>query len=93
MRFNPPTKLFECLAAGLPVLASNIRTHTRYITNWQNGLIFEYDGQDLARKLVELSERRIDLARMRECAAATGRKYLWSVVEPRFLDAIKLMDV
>lgn len=92
-RFNPPTKLFEYLTAGLPVLASNIRTHTRYITDWQNGLIFEYDAQDLARKLIELFERPIELARMRESAASAGRKYIWSLVEPRFLDAIKLMDV
>ena len=92
-RFNPPTKLFEYFVAGLPVIVSNIRTHTRYVSDWQNGIIFEYDAQDLARKLMDLSERPNELTKMRKSAALAGREYLWSVVEPRFIEAIKLMDI
>lgn len=90
-RFNPPTKLFEYLVAGLPVLASNIRTHTDYVSHGMNGLIFDYDGDSLAGAFGELWRRRKDLSAMRRRAWESGRRYLWSTIEPVFLEAVASM--
>jgi glycosyltransferase involved in cell wall biosynthesis len=88
-RFNPPTKLFEYLVAGLPVLASNIRTHTQYITNWENGLIFEYGSQYLADAIDSLYVHRSELTTMKNNSALIGKQYLWSKIEPEFMQAIE----
>lgn len=86
--FNPPTKLFEYLVAGIPVLASNIRTHTRYINDWQNGLIFDYDAQSLAHAIFQLHTNKHELPKFKHHAIMSGRQHIWSKIEPVFLDAI-----
>lgn len=84
-RFNPPTKLFEYLVAGLPVLASDINTHTHYISHWGNGLIFEYDAVSLAKAIGTLWQCRDELPALKMRAYESGRPYLWSRIEPEFL--------
>ena len=88
-QFNPPTKLFEYLVAGLPVLASNIRTHTLYIKNWENGLIFDYNSHSLAQALNDLWDMRERLPSMRENAISWSKKYLWENINPQFISAIR----
>jgi glycosyltransferase involved in cell wall biosynthesis len=87
-RFNPPTKLFEYLVAGLPVLGSRIRTHTTYLRDWDNGLIFDYDASAFADALLQLWRRRDALPKMSVIAASGAKCYLWSRIEPQFLKAI-----
>lgn len=88
-RFNPPTKLFEYLVAGLPVLASDIRTHTQYISHGQNGLIFDYDSGSLAQAIQALWERRADLPAFKQRAFDSSTPYLWENIEPVFLQTIE----
>lgn len=88
-RFNPPTKLFEYLVAGLPVLASDIRTHTQYIADWHNGMICQYDSHSLAQAIALLWERRESLRLLQDNACKSGQQYLWDRIEPEFLKAIK----
>lgn len=88
-RLNPPTKLFEYLVAGLPVLASDICTHTQYVSNWHNGLIFSYDSQSLAQAIRALWERRAELPLLKQQARASGEQYLWDRIEPSFLQSIQ----
>lgn len=87
-RFNPPTKLFEYLAAGLPVLASDIRTHTRYVQHGNNGLIFEYGAPGFAAVIAELVAGKDKLDEMKRNAYRSGQPYLWSRIEPAFLDNV-----
>lgn len=87
-RFNPPTKLFEYLAAGLPVLASRIRTHTRYVEDGVTGLVFDYGPEGFAAVLERLHRARADLPLMSEAAAAAGDRFLWPRVEPAFISAL-----
>lgn len=88
-RFNPPTKLFEYLVAGLPVLASNICTHTQYISHGHNGLIFEYDSGSLAQAIQALWECRAELPAFKQRAFESSTPYLWEDIEPVFLQSIK----
>ena len=87
--FNPPTKLFEYLVAGLPVLASNIRTHTRYVQNWRNGLIFDYDANSLAATIIDLVNNEQQIQVLKNQAKLSGQQYLWCKIEPVFLDAVQ----
>jgi len=88
-RFNPPTKLFEYLVAGLPVLASNIRTHTHYVEDGVNGLIFEYDSASMAQAIIRLHARRDDLIPMKQRARESSSAYLWQSIEPVFLQSVQ----
>lgn len=88
-RFNPPTKLFEYLVAGLPVLASNIRTHSQYVKDGENGMLFEYDADSLADQIRRLWLQRDRLPQMKQQAAHSGVPYLWQNIEPSFLAAIE----
>ena len=87
-RFNPPTKLFEYLAAGLPVLASDICTHTRYIQHWHNGLIFDYSVEGLTSALADLALNQNKIPSLKQQAAIDGEQYLWRHIEPQFLQKI-----
>jgi len=88
-RFNPPTKLFEYLVAGLPVLASRIRTHTAYIRDDFNGLVFDYDARAFADTLQRAWRERARLPAWSANAAQDGRRFLWSRIEPGFLAAVR----
>jgi len=92
-RFNPPTKLFEYLVSGLPVLASDIRTHTQYISHGHNGLIFKYDSFSLGKAIRQLAHGRHELHDLKSRAQESGRQYLWDSIEPEFLQAIRSLHV
>ena len=87
-QYNPPTKLFEFLVAGLPVLASNIRTHTQYIQDGTHGFVFDYDAEALGNAFIRLWEQRELLHGMRKNSLQAGEEYLWHNVEPKFIRAL-----
>lgn len=88
-RFNPPTKLFEYLVAGLPVLGSRIRTHSDYVVDGENGWIFDYDARALAVAIGNIIAHRDQLPAMSTAAHVEGKKYLWSALEPKFLRLVE----
>ena len=88
-RFNPPTKLFEYLVAGLPVMACNIETHTQYVKDEFNGMIFEYNSVSLANAIRRLWENRHKLLQIKLQAHQASDIYLWRNIEPEFLNAVE----
>lgn len=87
-RFNPPTKLFEYLVAGLPVIANNIRTHTHYIRDSENGFICDYSAESLAETIERAASQSEDLPAMKQRARASGELYRWSTLERAFLEKL-----
>jgi glycosyltransferase involved in cell wall biosynthesis len=58
---SPPVKVFEFLAAGLPVIANDIQTHTNYLSDGVNSLIIPYEAgafADAMRRLIENPDLR-----------------------------------
>ena len=88
-RFNPPTKLFEYLVAGLPVLGSRIRTHSDYIVDGQNGWIFDYDAHAFADAIGRVTAARARLPQVSQAAHESSKRYLWSALAPQFLDLVE----
>lgn len=86
-RFNPPTKLFEYLVAGMPILASNIRTHTQYIKNQVSGVFFEYSPEGFCKAIQSASGQ--DIASLKANARNDGARYLWPHIEPQLISTIE----
>jgi glycosyltransferase involved in cell wall biosynthesis len=91
-QFNPPTKLFEYLVAGLPVLASDIRTHSRYINEGENGWLFDYSAKGLASVIHKAIENKQYIRHMQSNARISGARYLWEKIESTFLYHIKWIE-
>lgn len=91
-RFNPPTKLFEYLVAGLPVLASDIRTHTAYLRDGRDGFIFDYSAAGFAAAIQRLHARRAELPVLSAHAADAGGQFVWDRIEPSFLATVDHLE-
>jgi glycosyltransferase involved in cell wall biosynthesis len=87
-RVNPPTKLFEYFVAGLPVMACRIASHTEHVRHGDNGFLFDYDAEDLARVFELAAARRAQWPQMRNSALASGQLHRWAEIEPRFMAAM-----
>lgn len=63
---SPPVKVLEFLAAGLPVIANDLPTHSLYLVNRFNALVIPYDAGAFANAmglLIENSSLREELSR------------------------------
>jgi len=77
-RVSSPIKLFEYLAAGLPVLATKVVCHTDVIEN--NDVAFwaeSADQEGLFSALQRVKENREKIAEMSESAASLAQKWTW----------------
>jgi glycosyltransferase involved in cell wall biosynthesis len=85
-----PNKLFDYMAAGRPVLVSDVQPMARIVGETGAGLIFrDNDPDDFARCLTELEDRgrRNQLGRQGRRAVETS--YHWQHDATRLLDAIQ----
>ncbi len=87
-RISFPAKLLEYMAAGCPVVATDIPPHRRLIDDGENGLL--YDGSTTA--FVRALETCFDGEQRQESiscrARETAREYDWDVIVGRYEDVL-----
>ncbi|WP_034411853.1 glycosyltransferase family 4 protein [Derxia gummosa] len=88
-QFNPPTKLFEYLVLGLPVICNRIRTLTHYVEDGRTGFHCDYSSAGVARAITRAAADRAALDAMRAHCIAVGERYRWDRVAPHFLQQIQ----
>jgi glycosyltransferase involved in cell wall biosynthesis len=89
-RVSSPIKLFEYLAAGLPILATGIVCHTDVIET--DGVAFWADGADqegLFGALMQIKNRRDKLALMSKNAAALANAWTWQSSADKLKQALE----
>ena len=73
-----PTKVFEYLAMGLPVIATRITPHERYLTHRENAFLVEpEDPSANAAVFEEILDDRELLRRMSEAARESSLEHDW----------------
>ena len=83
--FNPPTKVYEYLANGLPVIVSDIACHRDLLAEGGPGWFCQFDARDFARVIRERLENPSELELASKLAYQEGGKALWSRLEPDFI--------
>lgn len=73
-----PLKLFELLASGLPVVASDLPALREIVTDGESGLLFrEGDGESLAAALARVAADPGLAERLRRGGLETAARYTW----------------
>jgi glycosyltransferase involved in cell wall biosynthesis len=57
-QMSPPQKVIEYMAAGKPVIANTIQTHSILIKNEYNGFLTDNDPAKISEKILFLKENR-----------------------------------
>jgi len=91
---NVPTKLFEYMAYGLPVVSSDLDSTRRFVDDGVSGHLVRADDAGAHAEAI------IDLLEDRRAAAAIGlrgreqvlARYNWRSIEGRLLDLYELLD-
>lgn len=80
----------EAMALGCPALVSALPCFNDYVIDGQTGFTFNHRSADptadLAQRLIQITSRPADLARVAEQACRTSSRYLLPVVGQEFLD-------
>ena len=88
--YNSPLKLFDYLAAGLPVVASPLGQIAEVVEDGVNGLLVEDDAEAVASALLRLANAPDERRRMGDAALATLRDgYTWDHTGERIQAAIE----
>ncbi len=90
-RLAQPRKLFEYLAAGVPVVGADVPSIAEVIAKWQCGLAVDCASPSaIAAAILRLT---LDPDERRRCAAnalrAAREEYCWEAQEPRFLEVFQ----
>ncbi len=89
-RVSSPIKLFEYMAAGMPVLATKIVCHTDVIENNDIAFWAESADQDsLLNALNRITENREKLAEMGRRAASLAQRWTWQSSADKLKRAIE----
>lgn len=88
LELTMPNKLFDSLAAGLPVVATEGLAPARYVTEHGLGVTFTDGDVDSLAAAVATALDDVELARR---TVASRADYLWSAGESRLLDVVRSM--
>lgn len=84
--YTTPNKLFDYMAAGLPVAASRLPELTRFVEEGEMGLTFPPgDPTALAAALNKILADPERYRQMRERSEEAGRRYTWEKESPKLL--------
>lgn len=87
---NPPTKLFEYMVAGLPVIVNDIQTHNVYVKDKVTGFIISYDARSLANTIEYIYKNKYIIPRMSLSARTESEKYRWIYQEEKIMEIFKI---
>jgi glycosyltransferase involved in cell wall biosynthesis len=92
-RYNLNNKLFQYIAAGLPVLASNVEGVGRFALSEQIGDVFdERDPRSIAECINKTVADPARLAEIRARLPAVAKKYSWEAQRKVLLDALSQVE-
>jgi glycosyltransferase involved in cell wall biosynthesis len=74
---SSPAKVYEYLALGLPVVATDIPAHRRILTDGADAVLVDDDPETVAAELLALCENPERLAAMSERARETATRHSW----------------
>ena len=79
--------VLEALAAGLPVVATNIQAYANVITHGKHGLLVEPDNEcDMVQALVTVLSNASMGRSMAECGKLKAAEYSWPKVSSQLVD-------
>lgn len=89
--FTSPMKLFEYMAVGRPIVASNTRAISDILKNRKNALLVQPDcPNDLAQKIEEILNNSTLALKISRQAKIDSRNYSWSKRADKIINFIKL---
>jgi glycosyltransferase involved in cell wall biosynthesis len=85
-----PSKLFECIGAGLPLVVSRLQQLEWYVTRHGIGEVFDIQSpRDIARAVMSMLSNQEHLARCRErCRRLQEQEACWEVQANRLQQAV-----
>lgn len=85
-----PNKLFDYMAAGLPVISSDARPCARILGETGSGVVFRSgDSRDLARRIVDLEDPEVRRRRGRAGLRAVRERFNWERAEDSLENAVR----
>jgi glycosyltransferase involved in cell wall biosynthesis len=84
-----PLKLFQYMAAGLPVLATDVGELKDLVEKFQVGLTVSYDSAAFAKAVIELKENPDKLALYQSHGQAESASFDWHILMLKYLEIIE----
>lgn len=88
-KYTTPIKLFESLAAGVPLVSSNLESFKNYLIDGENAILFRADdAKDLAEKINYLITNPQIAEKISTQALIDAKKYSWARRAEKILEFI-----
>lgn len=85
-----PNKLFEYMMAGLPVLVSNMKEMSSFVTQYKVGVIIKEESPEAINQAID-EMLAMDLSEMKTNARNAAVRFSWDVQERKMLQAYRTM--